>query len=307
MIEIRKLSTTLFSKISSFILVCSLSSSVFAAEPDSTEAQKSEKLSNIIQQESNKASTAVNNPSTVSQTETTAATQTTPNTIDEASSSPPPESVITLKPYTAHYDILDGRDDVGTATRRLTFLNGLWTLSQSTSIKRWYYKYLFEEESVFKLQDGHLLSQNYKSLTKRSFKDDRTITSEFDWDKHKETGEYNRRTWELDLNQPVFDHLNYQIGLRVRAPQQNPQEYLRVSYKGERANYHFVNEGYETINTPLGEFKTILWTQQPRYKSDKIFYMWLAPELDYLPVQMAQIRNGKTEGTIRLKQLIMNK
>ncbi|NVJ60938.1 MAG: DUF3108 domain-containing protein [Gammaproteobacteria bacterium] len=222
---------------------------------------------------------------------------------EQTINSPPPKKTIALKPYTAHYDILDGKEDVGTATRKLSLKGDIWTLSQSTSIKRWYYKYFFEETSEFQLKDGHMYAKAYQSLTKRSFKDDRRIKSLFNWSAKKETGEYDGKDWEMDLTQHVFDHLSYQIGLRLRASQQNSHEYLRVSYKGERSNYHFVNEGFHTIDTPLGKYKTILWTQQPQYKSDKIFYLWLAPELNYIPVQMAQIRDGKTEGTIRLKRL----
>jgi hypothetical protein len=223
-----------------------------------------------------------------------------PVSSDNPQSKPPG---IKLMPYEARYDILDGSDPVGTADRTLTLSDNTWRLEQSTSIKRWYYKYEFTESSEFIIQNETPLPQQYASITKRSFKDNRIIKSQFNWDKNIETGSRNGDTWTLELAKPVVDHLSYQIALRLKADQQRRKETFRVSYKGELDTYQFINDGEHTIKTELGDIKTILWTQKPNNKHDKIMLIWLAPELQYMPVQMAQYRNGKAEGTIRLKYL----
>ncbi|NVK88319.1 MAG: DUF3108 domain-containing protein [Gammaproteobacteria bacterium] len=209
-----------------------------------------------------------------------------------------------LKPYQARYDIIDGDDKMGTASRTLKpTAEGRWQLSQSTTIRKWYYKYFFEERSLFTINDQLIQPLDYHSITKRSFKDDRVIESQFDWQKNQELGRQNNSTWTLDLPNAVYDHLSYQLMVRLHATSDKRKQAIRVSYKGELTQYIFINEGSEEIETPLGKLKTVVWSQQPEYQHGKSITMWLAPELGFVPIKIAQYRGGKLEGTIQLKTL----
>lgn len=205
-----------------------------------------------------------------------------------------------LKPYRAQYYILDGKDKIGTATRRLSKEKDQWLLQQFTSISKWFYTYSFEESSLFIVQNNQLFPLEYQSLTKRSFKDNRVIKSQFDWDKKLETGQQNKNRWTLELPNSVLDHLSYQIALRSKASLQQRKESFRISYKGQLESYQFNNEGRETLNTDFGELDTVLWAQEPNSKHDKFMHIWLAPSLNYLPVKITQFRSGDKEGTIQL-------
>lgn len=205
-----------------------------------------------------------------------------------------------LKPYRAKYNILDGNDRIGSATRRLSKENDQWLLQQYTSISKWFYTYSFEESSLFIVQNNQLFPLEYQSLTKRSFKDNRVIKSQFDWDKKLETGRQNKNRWTLDLPNSVLDHLSYQIALRSKATLEKRKETFRISYKGQLESYQFNNEGRETLNTDYGELETVLWAQEPNFKHDKFMHIWLAPSLNYLPVKITQFRSGDEEGTIQL-------
>jgi hypothetical protein len=216
-------------------------------------------------------------------------------------------TAITLHPYIAHYDILDGQKIIGTAQRSLKREGDYWRLEMSTGTDRWYYEYHYVESSLFKLQDGLPLPIEYSSVTERSFKKDKKIKSYFDWSKKIEIGNQNGKHWSLPLSNPVYDHLNYQLALQLKAANNHRKERLRVSYKGKLELYQFVNEGRDTVTTPLGTFSTLVWSEVVENSDDKYIVLWLAPDLNYLPVQMVRYNKGKQEGIIQLRHLEMEK
>ncbi len=213
------------------------------------------------------------------------------------------QKVVALKPYKATYAILDGEEVVGTAQRSLEKLDSNWQLQMSTQVKKWFFSYRFTESSTFDLHDSRVRPLSYSSETIRSFKDNRIITSSFDWDKNLESGSKNKATWQLPLQNQLYDHLNYQIGLQIRASGNSRQEKMRVSYKGERETYLFVNEGTELIETPLGKLSAVLYTQQVKDAENKFVMLWLSPEYDYLPIQIAQYNDGQLEGKIKIETI----
>ncbi len=247
-------------------------------------------------------------PFAYAQTEsTTGEVESIENVEQVAKPEPVESSTPVLFPYTANYDIFDGRKSVGVAQRSLKREGEHWRMEMTTGIDRWYYKYHYVESSLFKLNNGLPLPLHYLSDTERSYKKDRTIESSFDWKNKKETGRQNGTQWTLPLNNHVFDHLNYQLALQIKAPESNRQELLRVSYKGEFDTYKFVNEGKETINTPLGKFETVVWSEKINDPKGKYMVLWLAPELNYIPVQITRYNKGKVEGTIKIKSIEMEK
>ncbi len=208
-----------------------------------------------------------------------------------------------IQPYQAEYSIFDGKKKMGSALRSLTIKNNQWLLTMSTEISKYFYKLEFKETSRFLTDGFDITPLHYESVTKRSFKDDRIITSQFDWKKMLEIGSYNESEWHINLSELVTDHLNFQHLLRLKAPLNLREQQIKVSYKGHIDKLDFFNEGYEKVSTEFGTFDTVLWAQQIENKGDKYFLFWLAPELDYFPVQLAQFRNGKPEGVIKLKSL----
>jgi len=211
-----------------------------------------------------------------------------------------------FREYTATYNILDGKKSVGIAKRKLRKFDSLWQMEMSTEVEKWFYEYKFVESSSFEWIDNGIRSLSYTSDTQRSFKDDRTIHHSFDWQNHIETGHNGKKQWELPLNTSIYDNLNVQMALRLKASQKHRSEQFRVSYKGQRETYAFVNEGVETIETPLGSIEAVLFVQRVDDKNDKHIQIWLAPALDYVPVQFAQIKKQKVEGVVRLRSIDFN-
>jgi hypothetical protein len=229
-----------------------------------------------------------------------------PNTLDLKAQHKTAKN-IELHPYTAHYNIMDGDEVIGTAVRLLSRQGNNWRLEMSTGTDRWYYKYHFVETSLFRMQEGLPVPLEYSSVTQRSFKKDKVIKSQFDWKKKQEKGQQNGKTWSLPLSEPLFDHLNYQVALQSKAANNRRQEAFRVSYKGKIETYRFVNEGKDIVKTPLGSFSTVVWYEKVEPSEDKYLVLWLAPDLNYLPVQIIRYHNGKPEGIILLKRLEMQK
>ena len=75
----------------------------------------------------------------------------------------------------------------------------------------------------------------------------------------------------------------------------------KVSYKGKIHDYQYSIENNETIDTKMGALKTI---KLVRNKSNgDVFTLWLAPELNFIPVQIGQFEQDKPDVKLKLKSL----
>jgi hypothetical protein len=73
---------------------------------------------------------------------------------------------------------------------------------------------------------------------------------------------------------------------------QTPRQYTLIS--GVRLKDYKVDmEGEETLQTPVGDLRTLrVRSSRVKEGSDRVTKLWLAPELDYLPVQMVHENDG---------------
>ncbi|MEE4246712.1 MAG: DUF3108 domain-containing protein [Kangiellaceae bacterium] len=210
---------------------------------------------------------------------------------------------LSLIPYNASYEIIRDNKTLGHATRKLSKLNEQWQLTFFTSMKKWFYKYQLTTQSTFIIDNNAVQPQSFYSKTKRSFKKDRLISSDFNWQDKVETGRNKNNTWSLPLNNELYDNLSFQVALRL-VDQSSKTQTFNVSYKGIRLPYLFINQGTASIDTAMGKIDTILWEQQTASSESEFIKIWLAPKYQYLPVQIAQYDQGQLQGTIRIESII---
>ena len=209
-----------------------------------------------------------------------------------------------LHPYLATYEIYSENDRLGVANRQLSDTDGLWQLKISTKLKKWLLTLKSNEYSNFKIQQQELLTQKFYSSTKISFKKARTIEQNFDWINRIETGKKNKKNWQLELSEQVFDRMSHILELRADLLRGEENfEYL-VSYKGSRKLYQYTRAATEKLNTPLGELEVIRMNRISG--DDSSFSIWLSPELNYFPVKIAQFEQDKPDVELRVKSLIFN-
>jgi len=121
----------------------------------------------------------------------------------------------------------------------------------------------------------------------------------FDWNLGIAFSNHQEERVDVLIEDGVLDRSS--ADLQVSIDLQNgrePVEYDMV-HRNQVKTYQFYREGEETIETKAGSFETIKYLRQ-RKGSSRSAYIWYAPALDYQPVKVIQLKDGKSRGTLLL-------
>lgn len=163
-----------------------------------------------------------------------------------------------------------------------------------------------EETSQFLLDSNQIKSLNYhyqqKALGKK-----REKKVDFDWQANTLTSINNGESHTLPLTKNFFDKLNYQLQLALDISQQNfsAQYTYEIIDKNEIKSYHFEVLGEEILETKIGKLNTIK-VKALRENKNKITYLWLAKDWNYLLTQLEQYSDDKKSLFISLKKATLN-
>jgi len=206
-----------------------------------------------------------------------------------------------LHNYQAKYSVLYDGKKVGHATRELTKHDNLWTLTTQAKLSKLFFKVKSRELADFQIKDQNLLTERFFSETKRTFKKDRKMEQVFDWEHKTENGFNGKKKWKLELNQQVFDRVSHVIQLRSDLLSGKDSFVYNVSYKGKHEIYTYHLEKKESIKTNMRELSAL---KLVRKKSNgDIFVFWLSPELNYLPIKIAQYEDDKADVVMLLESI----
>lgn len=198
-----------------------------------------------------------------------------------------------LQPYQATYQVNADGDDLGSATRKISHSNGNWKLSLTGKISKWLLTMRTEEYSEFNIQQNQLFAQKFFTQKKVTFGKTKEVSQSFNWQEKKETGNKDKTRWELPLEEHLFDRMSHLLALRKDVLNaKNSFDYL-ISYKGNRKIYQYKNAGTEIVRTPLGELTAIKMTRTNG--DDARFSIWFCPELEYIPIKIAQFEQDKPD------------
>jgi hypothetical protein len=131
----------------------------------------------------------------------------------------------------------------------------------------------------------------------RSGEDNLHVT--FDWDRRIATVSSAEARRELALPAGALDRGTVQVALmRDLAANGAPGKYVLVD-EDSVADYEYTDGGMTTLATKAGSFATRIFTQQ-RAGSSRATWLWVAPELGFLPVRIEQRRDGEVQTAFEL-------
>lgn len=121
-----------------------------------------------------------------------------------------------------------------------------------------------------------------------------TTVLEFDWQQGELQAHSGAAQATLPLAARVVDPLSLHL-LVIEDLQQGRQvdSYTLVD-ETELKTYTVSHDGEKTLETPLGQIKTVQISRQ-RPGSSRITRLWFAPAYGYLPVQITQYKNGSED------------
>jgi hypothetical protein len=164
------------------------------------------------------------------------------------------------------------------------------------------------EKGTFKIDStGHILGQQY-TYERNIFGIKKNESLTYDRAAGGANDPNKKKQRQVKLDSDYLDTLTYQIQLQrdlIRG--KTPLQY-QVIDRGKIKQYNFEIMGEEIVDTALGPINTVK-VHRVRKDSDRETYLWFAPQMNYLLVQIWQNEDGDDhritlkEGTVDNKPI----
>ena len=106
----------------------------------------------------------------------------------------------------------------------------------------------------------------------------------------------------LPIKAGTYDRLLAQLAVSVDLEAGQTVGEYRVLDHNEINVYHMLRQENTDLKTPAGNYETVVIARRDPHK-DRVTTFWLAPKLDYLPVQMQQTEPGKATISLVLTEI----
>jgi len=158
------------------------------------------------------------------------------------------------------------------------------------------------DRAVLKLIGESYRTLEFKHEMKGSEKN-RNEHYKFDWSNNTANVQYRDRKNTLDIPPHTFDNFSTQL-LLMRKPNSKIVEYAySVISKGRLKEYVYKLEPNESIETKLGNFSANKYVREKNNDKKTTYLGWYAESLNYIPVKLDKIENGKIDISIQITEV----
>jgi uncharacterized protein DUF3108 len=154
------------------------------------------------------------------------------------------------------------------------------------------------QSSTFTLADGHVLPLHYQEGGMARDHSD-VVDLSFDRGSGRVHGTADTHAVDQPLDAGVQDPMSVQIELMRQLQAGLAPTQFKLFDKNEAKEYFYTRERTEVLNTPLGALDTVVY-RSDRPGSDRVTRLWLAPKLNYMPLQANRSRNGSVDLSMRI-------
>ncbi len=216
-------------------------------------------------------------------------------------SNPAEIPTIELKPLSSSYSaaIDKGLSINGSAVRRL----------EPRPDGTWLYRFDVDsffadiKESLhFRWEDNQVIPLSYRYKLSGLMIRNRERSIDFNRDTETVSGHFEDDKFQMELKENALDPLGYQLQLMQDLKAGKRETTYRVTSNGDYDESTFAVLGEESLNTALGELKTLKAQKVRDPGSKRETLMWFAPELDYLLVRLVQVESDGTRYEIKIKE-----
>ena len=211
-----------------------------------------------------------------------------------------------LPGYNAVYEVYNRDRAVGEAEFSVTLLDAERGIHEFRSVSRVRGLYrLFvprpaEETSTFILENGRIRPLAY-SLRDGTRRDRNSFNVEFDWERDRAVITVGETRLEPQLLPGMLDRGSLQVALMLLADDFSTEQVTLLDRDGPEI-HELSRDGEETLDTAVGPIPTRKLIQQ-RLGSSRRTLIWLAPELQGLPVRIERQNDGETRATFQLEHV----
>lgn len=132
--------------------------------------------------------------------------------------------------------------------------------------------------------------------------DKRTIDVKYDWQTHRVTGVYEQTPVDLPLTPDVQDDSSVQVALMASLLRGQTPDHFSVLDKNSVREYRYAREGEETVKTPFGDVKAVIYSSR-RANSPRVNRYWCAPDRGFIPLRVQQNKDKDVEWAMEIQSL----
>lgn len=179
--------------------------------------------------------------------------------------------------------------------------NGNWQYSLITE------KGLINSQEVSKgtTVDDQFITQSYRKNAKVLMIRE-TSAWDFNWNTRRVTGEVDKDDVAHPINGIIYDPLSYQLAMRAGLLNGETEfEFPYLRYKNP-TTARFIVIGEELLDIGNGRVMTKIIRQTAPVSADTKRLIWVAPELDYIPVRFATYVKDKLKDDVRVTSVKLN-
>lgn len=213
-----------------------------------------------------------------------------------------------LPAFSANYTVLHKSKPVGTAVRKLSYLdNGTIDYHYQTKVKWLIFSQTRSETSILTINNSQVTPLHYTYTREGTGKDKR-----YEWlyqptssiAKDIERGREHTIDFSNNLQDKLSYHLQHRLNLIADATQKN-YVYSVINTSGSINDYTYQYDGEEELILPYGLVNTIRFKREVEEK-ERVTYAWFAPELNYLLVKLYQAKAGNEQFEAQLSSFTLD-
>lgn len=212
---------------------------------------------------------------------------------------------VSIPLYHASYSVSRNDFRVGTADFTLSReQDGSYrykSVTQPTGLAALFFSDVITETSQFTLKDGKPESLRYDYLHSSS-DHDRSEHIRFDWDAHRAESSEGKQHKSLAIEPGIYDRALAQLAVSLDMAAGKLVDAYRVLDHNEISDYRMQRGDATRLRTENGTYAVIEVARKDT-KKKRTTTFWLAPKLDYLPVQIEQTEPGKATISLTLTEI----
>jgi len=194
-----------------------------------------------------------------------------------------------LAPFEARHQLSVDRFTIGEQRIILQRDGDVWQYSARTrpsGLARLFRRDRLDEQSRFRLIDGRIRVLDYE-FHHTGRRTPRHAFLQFDWALGRVINDVAGERWQMPIPPGTLDKLSVQLALALELAGGARELAFDIADGGKLKRFRFRVTGKERLSLPAGQFDT-LRLQRLREDQDRDTWLWCAPELGFLPVQVRQ-------------------
>lgn len=199
-----------------------------------------------------------------------------------------------LRGFSAEYQLRRGSILFGQVHVRLTLSGENSYLYQAQTLTSGLAAVLRKDEisesSKGHIVDGRITPERYVYHHQRP-DNPRRVQLDFDWPAGRVVNRSEGDRWSMPLPAGTQDKFSQQLALMLAVQQDRRPIQFPVADGGRLKTYRFTARGRESLDTPAGPFDTLLFERSKNGRPSRSS-IWLAAELNYLPVKIERRGDG---------------